>query len=43
MTVKLAVIGDVHLHFNQFDVDYFNTSNYDLILFVGDLTNYRSQ
>jgi len=43
MTVKLAVIGDVHLHFNQFDVDYFNTSDYDLILFVGDLTNYRSQ
>jgi uncharacterized protein (TIGR04168 family) len=40
MGVRLAVIGDVHLHFNEKDVAYFNGSNYDLILFVGDLVNY---
>ncbi|MBT6176076.1 MAG: hypothetical protein HOI23_02440 [Deltaproteobacteria bacterium] len=40
MSVRLAVIGDVHLHFNEKDVAYFNASNYDLILFVGDLVNY---
>ena len=40
MGVRLAVIGDVHLHFNEKDVAYFNNSNYDLILFVGDLVNY---
>ncbi len=38
---KIAVIGDVHLHWNQCDVDYFNRSDYDLILFVGDITGYR--
>ncbi|SVD27443.1 uncharacterized protein METZ01_LOCUS380297, partial [marine metagenome] len=32
----------VHLHFNQRDVDYFNASDYSLLLFVGDLVNYRS-
>lgn len=39
--VKLAIIGDVHLHFSPEDVDYFNQSAYDLLLFVGDLCNYR--
>jgi uncharacterized protein (TIGR04168 family) len=38
---KLAVIGDVHLHWNECDVDYFNRSDYDLILFVGDIAAYR--
>lgn len=40
MGVRLAVIGDVHLHFDEKDVAYFNGSDYDLILFVGDLVNY---
>jgi len=38
--VSIAVIGDVHLHWNQFDVDYFNASGYDLVLFVGDIASY---
>ena len=42
MNVKIAIVGDVHLHFNQRDVEYFNQSDYSLILFVGDLINYRS-
>ena len=40
MSVRLAIIGDVHLHFNEHDVSYFNRSDYDLVLFVGDLVNY---
>ncbi len=40
MSVRLAVVGDVHLHFNEKDVSYFNQSDYDLVLFVGDLVNY---
>ena len=39
--VKLALIGDVHLHFTAADAAYFNRSDDDLILFVGDLSNYR--
>ncbi|MEI2612094.1 MAG: metallophosphoesterase [Candidatus Promineifilaceae bacterium] len=38
---NLAIIGDVHLHFNQQDVTFFNQSAYDLILCVGDLSNWR--
>ena len=40
-TLKLAIIGDVHLHFNERDVEYFNASDYNALLFVGDLINYR--
>lgn len=39
--IKIAVIGDVHLCFDARDVAYFNGSDYDLLLFVGDLANYR--
>lgn len=39
--VNIAIVGDVHLHFDEADVTYFNRSDYDLILFVGDLSNYR--
>ncbi len=39
--VNLAVIGDVHLHFSAEDVAYFNRSDDDLLLLVGDLSNYR--
>ncbi len=39
--VSIAIVGDIHLHFDKVDVTYFNQSDYDLILFVGDLSNYR--
>lgn len=35
--INLAVIGDIHSFFSEFDVHYFNTSTYDLILITGDL------
>ncbi len=38
--INIAIVGDVHLHFNEVDAIYFNQSDYDLILFVGDLSNY---
>lgn len=41
--IKIAIIGDVHTAFDMADVAYFNRSDYDLILFVGDLANYRFQ
>lgn len=34
---RIAVIGDVHDCWNERDVEYFNASDYDLLLFVGDL------
>jgi uncharacterized protein (TIGR04168 family) len=34
---KLAIIGDLHGHFTDDDVHYFNRSPYDLLLFVGDM------
>lgn len=39
--VNIAIVGDIHLHFDEVDVTYINQSDYDLILFVGDLSNYR--
>ena len=39
--LNIAVIGDIHLHFSGEDITFFNRSDYDLILFVGDLSNYR--
>jgi uncharacterized protein (TIGR04168 family) len=39
--LSLAVIGDVHLHWDEQDVNYFNQSNYDLLLFVGDIASYN--
>ena len=35
--LKIAVIGDIHKSWTQDDVDYFNQSDYNLILFMGDL------
>lgn len=35
--MKLAIIGDVHKAWDEVDVEYFNDSSYDAILFVGDL------
>ena len=34
---KLAIIGDIHLQFGTADIAYFNQSDYDLLLFTGDL------
>jgi len=36
----VAVIGDVHLFWDDADVAFFNGGGYDLLLFVGDLTGY---
>ncbi len=38
--VKIAIVGDIHLEFSEDDLAYFNSSAHDLILFVGDLSNY---
>ncbi len=37
MSVKIAIVGDIHSSWTERDTDYFNQSNYDMILFVGDL------
>lgn len=36
----IAVIGDVHLFWDDADVAFFNDGGYDLLLFVGDLAGY---
>ncbi len=41
--MKLAVIGDVHHAWNEVDTAYFNASDHDAILFVGDIYNYSLQ
>jgi uncharacterized protein (TIGR04168 family) len=38
--IQIALIGDIHRQFNQQDVTQFNQSDYDLLLFTGDLANY---
>ena len=40
-SIQIALIGDIHRQFNQHDIAQFNQSAYDLLLFVGDLANYR--
>ena len=39
---QIAVIGDVHEQWSRADTRYFNESDYDLLLFVGDLTSVLS-
>lgn len=41
--MKLAVIGDVHHAWDDDDTAYFNASDHDAILFVGDLYNFSIQ
>lgn len=36
----IGVIGDVHLFWDDGDVEFFNQGGYDLLLFVGDLAGY---
>ena len=35
--LKIAVVGDIHLQFNEDDIAFFNQSDYHYIIFVGDL------
>lgn len=35
--MRIAVIGDIHKHWDDGDVEYFNGSDYDAVLIVGDL------
>lgn len=35
--MQIAIIGDIHTSWSDFDNDYFNASRYDLILLCGDL------
>jgi len=37
--MKLAVIGDMHMQFDEEDVTFFNNSDYDAVLMVGDLAS----
>ena len=39
---QIAIIGDIHEQWSEADNAYFNRSNYDLLLFVGDLTSILS-
>jgi uncharacterized protein (TIGR04168 family) len=36
-TTRIAVIGDIHLQYDDWDTAYFNRSDYDLLLLTGDL------
>jgi len=38
--VRIAVVGDLHVQWDEADLAYFNRSDYDLLLFVGDLAKY---
>jgi len=38
--MRIAVIGDVHERWSDSDVRWFDGSDYDLVLFVGDLAGY---
>ena len=40
MTIRIAVVGDVHLAFGPKDAVHLDSGAYDLVLFVGDLTGY---
>ncbi|GAB4438551.1 MAG: hypothetical protein OHK0011_21310 [Turneriella sp.] len=35
----LAIVGDAHMQFDEEDVRFFNASDYDALLFVGDLAS----
>ncbi|MBK8901058.1 MAG: metallophosphoesterase [Anaerolineaceae bacterium] len=38
--LRIAIIGDVHRQFDEYDVTQFNWSDYDWLLCTGDLSNY---
>ncbi len=35
--LRIGVIGDLHTHWDDIDVAQFNTTDYDLLFFTGDL------
>ena len=35
--IRIGVIGDLHTHWDDVDVAQFNASDYDLVIFIGDL------
>ena len=35
--IRIGVIGDLHTHWDDVDVVQFNRSDYDLLIFIGDL------
>jgi uncharacterized protein (TIGR04168 family) len=37
LTLKLAIIGDIHGAWVDADIEYFNRGHYDAVIFVGDL------
>ncbi len=39
-STRIAVIGDIHLHYDAWDQVYFDQSDYDLLFFVGDLSEF---
>jgi uncharacterized protein (TIGR04168 family) len=39
--VRISVIGDIHLNFNEWDISFLNNSENDLLIFVGDLSELR--
>lgn len=41
--MKLAIIGDVHHAWSEVDTTFFNASDYDALLFVGDIYNFSLQ
>lgn len=38
--MKLAILGDLHQYFDDIDVDYFNHSDYEFLIFTGDLPDF---
>ena len=42
MTLKLAIVGDIHANWDAADAAYFARSRYDAVLFTGDLPRMRS-
>ncbi len=39
--IRIGVVGDVHLHWDDQDVELIDRARYDLVAFVGDLAGYR--
>lgn len=39
--MRIAVVGDIHEHWSEADVETLSASDADLVLFVGDLPGYR--
>lgn len=41
MPTNIAIVGDIHTHWDESDVAWFDQSDYDLIVVVGDLAGFR--